>query len=210
MLQAIAAGTLFLSTLGAPVTAPDMAPPPPDRMAIDVVTANGSGCPAGTTEVAVSPDNTRFTVTYSEYSALVGVGAKPLDFRKNCQISLDVHVPHGFTYAIARADYRGFAHLEKGASGYQAANYYFQGESPTARTRHDFTGYVDGNWQTTDEVGIASLSFRPCGETAYLNINTELRVNAGRSDRKSTTSFLTMDSTDADLDTVYHVAWRKC
>ena len=210
MFQAIAAGALALSSLGAPVTAPDKVPPPPDKMSIGVVTANGSGCPAGTAEVAVSPDNTRFTVTYSEYNALVGVGAKPLDFRKNCQIALDVHVPHGFTYAIARADYRGFAHLEKGASGYQAANYYFQGESPTARARHDFHGYRDGYWQTTDEVGIASLSFRPCGETAYLNINTELRVNAGSSDRRSTTSLLTMDSTDADLNTVYHVAWRKC
>ncbi|GAA1809076.1 hypothetical protein GCM10009835_30230 [Planosporangium flavigriseum] len=100
--------------------------PPPDKIVIDVVTVNGSGCPAGTAAVAVSPDNAAFTVTYSHYLAQVGVGAKPTDFRKNCQLNLAVHVPQGFTYAIAKADYRGFAHLENGATGLQRANYYFQ------------------------------------------------------------------------------------
>ncbi|KJK55093.1 DUF4360 domain-containing protein, partial [Saccharothrix sp. ST-888] len=83
--------------------------PPPDKIVIDVATVNGSGCPAGTAAIAVSPDNTAFTVTYSNYLAQVGVGANPTDFRKNCQLNLDVHVPQGFTYAIAAADYRGFA-----------------------------------------------------------------------------------------------------
>ncbi len=64
-------------------------PPPPDRIVIDVVTVNGSGCPAGTAAIAVSPDNQAFTVTYSDYLAQVGVGSKPTDFRKNCQDSTD-------------------------------------------------------------------------------------------------------------------------
>jgi hypothetical protein len=72
-------------------------PPPPDRIIIDVVTVNGSGCRPNTAAVAVSPDNTAFTVTYSEYLAQVGVGSKPTDFRKNCQLNLRVHVPQGFT-----------------------------------------------------------------------------------------------------------------
>lgn len=211
MLQLLTAGALFVSSLAAPVTdTPMKVPPPPDKMVIDVVAANGSGCPLGTADVTVAQDNTAFTITYSEYTAMVGVGAKPLDFRKNCQIALNVHVPQGFTYAIASADYRGFAHLEAGATGYQAANYYFQGHTQTARARHNFAGYRDGYWQTTDVVGIGSLSFLPCGEMRYLNINTELRVSAGWSDTKTKTSFLTMDSTDADLKTVYHVAWKKC
>jgi hypothetical protein len=54
-------------------------PPPSDHIVIDVITVNGSGCPAGTAAVAVSPDNTAFTVTYSNYTAQVGVGAGPTD-----------------------------------------------------------------------------------------------------------------------------------
>ncbi|GAA4587909.1 hypothetical protein BJY16_008378 [Actinoplanes octamycinicus] len=204
MLSTITAGALLLSTLGG-----TPAPPPLDKMVIDVVATNGSGCPDKTAKVQVSPDNTAFTVTYSDFVAQVGPDAGPTDFRKNCQMALNVHVPQGYTYAVAGADYRGFGHLEAGATGSETAFYYFQGESHTTRIRHDFKGWMDTDWQHTDRVEVGSLSFLPCGEQRYLNVNTELRVNAGTSSRK-TTSFLTMDSTDASLQTVYHVSWLKC
>jgi hypothetical protein len=212
MLKALATGAAMLASLVA-TAAPATAAParwPDEKMVIDVVAANGSGCPWGTAEVTPSPDNTAFTVTYSEFTAQVGVGAKPTDFRKNCQLGLNVHVPQGYTYAISGTDYRGFAHLEAGASASETAFYYFQGESQTTRIRHGFTGYADDDWRRTDTVGIASLSFLPCGEERYLNVNTELRVNGGWSNTRRTTSFLTMDSTDGRIDTVYHVAWKKC
>nr|WP_203776840.1 DUF4360 domain-containing protein [Actinoplanes nipponensis] len=203
----------MLAVLALPGTAlagPSHPVSPPDQMMIiDVVNANGSGCPAGTAAITVSPDNTAFTVTYSEYTAQVGPEAAVLDFRKNCQLALDIKVPSGFTFAIASANYRGYARLASGARGLEAANYYFQGHSQTTRLRHDFWGPMDSDWQTTDTVGIASLSFLPCGERRYLNINTELRVNGGSS-RPRNTSIMSMDSTDAAINTVYRVAWRHC
>ncbi|WP_408610577.1 DUF4360 domain-containing protein [Lentzea terrae] len=42
---------------------PTPAAAPPGKVTIDVVTVNGSGCPAGTTAVATAADNTAFTVT---------------------------------------------------------------------------------------------------------------------------------------------------
>ncbi|MBZ4324335.1 DUF4360 domain-containing protein, partial [Streptomyces huiliensis] len=44
----------------------------------------------------------------------------------------------------------------------------------------------------------------------YFNINTELRVDAGTSDTAKTTSFLMMDSTDGNISTLYHFAWKQC
>ncbi|MBW6433400.1 DUF4360 domain-containing protein [Actinoplanes hulinensis] len=212
MRNAVVTATTLLAALAATVVpaAAAPAPFPVDEMVIDVVAANGSGCPLGTADVTVSPDNKAFTVTYSEFTAQVGAGAKPLDFRKNCQLALNVDVPQGFTYAIASTDHRGYARLEKGASATQSSFYYFQGEARTHRSRHQFTGPTDGDWQRTDSFGINSVSFLPCGEQRYLNVNTELRVNAGWSDKSRATSFLTMDSTDGNLDTVYHVTWKKC
>ncbi|GHC74352.1 DUF4360 domain-containing protein [Streptomyces cinnamoneus] len=184
--------------------------PPPDKIVIDVVSVNGSGCPAGTANVTVSPDNTAFTVSYSNYVAQVGVGAKPTDFRKNCQLSLNVHVPQGFTYAVARADYRGFARLEKGATGLERANYYFQGMTQTAYVNHHFTGPLNDNWQTSDTTDIDALIYHPCGAKRNFNINTELRVDAGTSDTTKTTSLVAMDSTDGNISTLYHFAWKQC
>ncbi|MFI9306892.1 DUF4360 domain-containing protein [Streptomyces triculaminicus] len=211
VMTAAAAAALLATSSPATATGwPGDGVPPPDKIVIDVVAVNGSGCPAGTAIVTVSPDNTAFTVSYSNYVAQVGVGSKPTDFRKNCQLALNVHVPHGFTYAIAQADYRGFAHLEKGATGLERANYYFQGMSQTAFVNHHFTGALNDNWQTSDTTPIDQVIYAPCGATRYFNINTELRVDAGTSDPSKTTSFLAMDSTDGNISTLYHFSWKQC
>lgn len=190
-------------------SSPIFTDPPPDKIIIKLATVNGSGCPQGTTAVAVSPDNTAFTVTYSAYLAQVGGGADPTAFRKNCQLSLNVHVPGGFTYAIASADYRGFASLQRGASATQKASYYFQGSPETASRTHPFSGPLEDNWQATDETDWAQIVWAPCGVERNFNINTELRVNKGTSPANST-SFMTMDSTDGDISTTYHLAWKEC
>ncbi|MFI6996640.1 DUF4360 domain-containing protein [Nocardia sp. NPDC050175] len=183
---------------------------PPDKVVIDVVTVNGSGCPQGTAAVEVLPDNTAFTVTTRRYTARVGVGARPHDFRKNCQLNLKVNVPQGFTYGIAQADYRGFAHLEQGATALEAARYYFQGDSSTDFAYHNFKGPLNDVWQTTDKPDIGSIVYLPCGEDRNFNINTELRVYAGTSDPEETSSFITMDSPDGSVNTTYQFAWKKC
>ncbi|ARZ71903.1 DUF4360 domain-containing protein [Streptomyces sp. HU2014] len=184
--------------------------PPPDKVVIDVVSVNGSGCPAGTAAVAVAGDNTAFTVTYSDYLAQVGVGSRPTDFRKNCQLGLNIHVPQGYTYAIAKADYRGFAHLQRGATGLEKASYYFQGMSQTTSVTHRFTGPLSDNWRTTDVTAADALVYAPCGAQRILNVNTELRVGAGTSDTDTTNSFMAMDSTDGSVNTLYHFSWKEC
>ncbi|WP_424923871.1 DUF4360 domain-containing protein [Actinophytocola oryzae] len=200
----------FISPASATGFLDDPVPPPDDHIVIDIVTVNGSGCPPGSAAVSVAPDNTAFTVTYSTYLAQVGVGSRPTDFRKNCQLNVAVHVPQGFTYAIARADYRGFASLARGANATQRASYYFQGMPQTEYRTHTFTGALEDNWQTSDETDISALIYHPCGQLRNLNINTELRVNAGTSNTSTTTSFLAMDSADGDINTTYHFHWEHC
>ncbi|QLE70702.1 DUF4360 domain-containing protein [Streptomyces rectiverticillatus] len=210
VMTAGAAVALVAAASFAPSSAAADRVPPPDRVVIDVMAVNGSGCPAGTAAVALAPDNTAFTVTYSKYLAQVGVGAKPTDFRKNCQLGLNIHVPQGFTYAIAKADYRGFAHLESGAVGMERASYYFQGMSHTTTVSHRFAGPLSDNWQTTDVTDAAEVVYAPCGAQRLLNVNTELRVSAGSSDPSDSTSFMEMDSTDGSVSTLYHFTWKEC
>jgi hypothetical protein len=215
MLNVMAVGSVVLSMFMSPAAAVTPAGgvfdnPPPDKIVIDVVTVNGSGCKAGTAAVAVSADNTAFTVTYSDYLAQIGGGAKSTDFRKNCQLNLRVHVPSGFTYAIAEADFRGYALLAKGATAQERANYYFQGSPETLYTTHPFKGPYDNDWTASDSLDVASLVYKPCGEERNLNVNTELKVAAGKSDPKKDMSMISMDSTDGSITTVYHFAWKNC
>ncbi|TMQ94769.1 DUF4360 domain-containing protein [Actinomadura soli] len=198
---------LALSVAAAPAASASDDPPPPGKITMQVLTVNGSGCPAGTAAVAPSSDNTAFTVTYSDYMAQAGGDSKPTDFRKNCQLSLAVHIPQGFTYAIASADYRGFAHLGAGATGTERANYYHQGMSQTTPISHTIKGKYSSNWQFTDRTPVAELVFKPCGENRNFNINTELRVENASDDE---TSFMSFDSADGSVRTVYQFAWKKC
>jgi hypothetical protein len=199
MLKALAAGAALLAAATTPAAA--SAPAPPPKVTIGVVEANGSGCPDGSFTMRVSRGNT-FTLENNSYTASVGVGAGPLDFRKNCQLALDVRVPRGYTYALADIGYRGHAHLAAGASGSQSASFYFSGMSQTTRTRHHLSGPRRGVWQHRDK--LSPLSFLPCGDQRYLQVNTDLRVNAGRSGPK-TTSWLNMESF-----TVYRIALKRC
>ncbi|MEU6371223.1 DUF4360 domain-containing protein [Streptomyces sp. NPDC046931] len=185
-------------------------PPLPAPITIDNVTANGTGCPPGTAAVAISPDQTTFTVTYSNYIAQAGPSSPPSARQKNCQLNLLLHVPgRRSTYAIVTATYRGFASLAPGASGTERASYHFQGDAHTTTFTHHFPGGFNNNWQTTDTVHIAARNRARCGEDRTLTINTELQVDPGTSS-PSATSLMDMDSTDGSIQTVYHLAWKKC
>ena len=201
------------SVQSAPPEATQVERPPPGSIDIRLVTVNGSGCPDATgAAVAVAPDHTAFTATYRShrYLAKVGVGAGPTDRRVNCQLSIQFHIPNGFTYAIAKADYRGYAHLARGAWGIEKASYYFQGSPGTVYRQHRINGATDDNFEFTDDTPIAALVWAPCGALRNFNVNTELRVNAGSSDPSRTPSYLTMDSTDLSVHTIYHLAWKHC
>ena len=200
--------TALVATAVLTAPAAQAVPDVPDYVTIDVVTVNGSGCPAGTAAVAASDDRTAFTVTYSQYLAQAGQGSGPTDFRKNCQLNIRVSYPQGFTFGIAQADYRGFAHLQSGATGTEKGSYYFQGMSQTASRTHHFYGPKSDNWQATDRAQISEIVYAPCGELRHLNINTELRVNAGSSSKAN--SFMTMDSTDSSVSTKYQFSWKRC
>jgi hypothetical protein len=183
---------------------------PSDPITVEVVTVNGSGCAAGTATVKSAADNTSFSVAYANYVAKVGVGAAPTDLRKNCQLSLLVHVPQGFTYAIARADYSGTAQLAAGATGLQRATYYLQGSPADTYSDHTFHGPLSGRWQATDSTATTDLVYAPCGTSRILNVNTELRVDEGTSDPLTTSSSLSMKSTSGSVNTIYRFAWKQC
>jgi hypothetical protein len=190
-------------------TADDGTAPPAERITLDVITVNGSGCPAGSAYASVLPDNTGFRVTYRDFIAEAGGDAAPTGFRKTCQINLLVHIPQGFTFAIARADYAGRARLEDGATALQRTNYYFQGSSDNSYVDHPFAGPLRSIWHTIDATPVTELVFAPCGELRSLNLNTELRVDEGTLNPGRASS-MSMRSTDGNVETIVQFQWKRC
>ncbi|MDQ7911282.1 DUF4360 domain-containing protein [Phytohabitans sp. ZYX-F-186] len=178
---------------------------PVDAIQVDVVAANGSGCPPGTVRAISNADRTGFRMTYASFVAEAGGTADLTDRRKNCQAALLVTVPAGWTFAIAEAEYRGRIRLDSGATALHRTNYYWQGSSENNTVDHPLSGPLSGIWRADDKA--YTLVYQPCEEQRILNVNTELRVDEGTSSRRNTIS---MGSSEGDVDTLFNFAWRRC
>ena len=185
------------------------ADPDPGTIYITDMTYNGSGCPWGSTVAHVADDATTFTVIHSQFLAQVGPGIMASEARKNCQNQPRALRAQGFSYAIASVDYRGYAELAKGATGRQKATYYFEGQPVQGSTEHVFHGLLEDDWHVNETADVAALVWSPCGAKRNLNINAEVRVARGTSPA-SASSYMTMDSEDGSIQTIYHIAWKTC
>ena len=167
----------------------------------------GSGCPAGSARAIVSPDLKSFTMIFDKY-VVNAAGSNSFD-RKNCQILVNLNFPQGWTYSIARMDYRGFYDISAGASGSQQALYYFQGNLQQARLNTVFNGPTTGDYTLSDTLGINNLVWAPCGSQSGLNINTSLLAKVGPNNPNGYAQ-LTTDSADGSVQTTYALQWQRC
>jgi Domain of unknown function (DUF4360) len=206
MLKLAALGAALFSSLAvAPAHASAATPAQPPSFTVRLLTANGSGCPLGSATVS-RPSNSTFTVRYSRFVASSGGGSSPIDFRKNCQLDTLVGIPAGWTVGVGEVDYRGYAHLGKGARGMIGAYYYFAGQTGTSTQSHQILGPTNRYYAFNDKAAV--LAYAPCATSVGLNINTQLLSFAG-SDR-SYLNQITMDSTKVSLGTVYHLVFQRC
>ncbi|MFE0044625.1 DUF4360 domain-containing protein [Streptomyces albireticuli] len=202
------AAALVAATLS-PAPATPGETPPPDGVFLELATVSGA-CGSHRTSVALSGDRTEFRLFSGEFTSRVGVGSKPGESYRNCQVMLSVRVPTGYTYAIAGTDYEGHGSLEKGARGQVRVENYFQGTPGRSSVTHPFAGPFQGGWKEADVIFDSALLYAPCGENRALNLNIALRVEAGTSDTSTTRSFLTHGSTPSGAETVYHLSWKRC
>jgi hypothetical protein len=196
---------VFCTVLALSPSTPARAAVPDGNITLEVIAVNGSGCAPGTATAIAHSDKTGFRIRYYDFVAEAGGTADPTDRRKNCQVGVLVTVPAGWTFAIAEAEYRGRARLQAGATGLQRTNYYWQGSSANNSSEETFTGPLNGYWDTSDVAPV--LVYTPCGEQRVLNINAELRVDAGNAAARSSMS---MRSSDGDVDTLFNVNWQRC
>jgi hypothetical protein len=202
----IAAALLPLLT---PVAAIQAVEPPTGTLGFELVVTNGHGCPPGSIDWYLSPDNTAFVLNYRAHLASAGAGALPTDARMNCQAAVNLTAPPGYTYAISSVDYAGTAHIAAGATANARANYYSAGMPTGAYPSKRYPGPFDGTWGWTETVQPEAMVYYPCGEARMININTEVRVSIGTSD-PAAASWISFNGTEGGVSTRYHLTWVAC
>jgi hypothetical protein len=166
----------------------------------------GSGCPAGSASVTLSPDLKALSILFDEFMVEAGgLDGKSLD-RKSCNIAIPVHVPSGMSVSVLKVDFRGFLSLPTGAESRFSSEYFFAG-SKGPKLEKTFRGRKEDDFTITNEVDLISLIWSPCGKDVNLRVNTSLLV---KTNRFFDGALSTLDSADIKAGLVYHLSFKKC
>jgi hypothetical protein len=167
----------------------------------------GSGCPAGSVSGQLSSDLTTITLLYASFVAQSGKNIAASNYRKNCQLNVKLKYPSGWQFSVFKADYRGYAQIPSGDTGTCKATYYFSGDSRQISSTMTIRGPYDDNYLKTDQFGVESTVWSPCGLEGLLNINSEVRLTPQDSNKAG---LLTVDSTDLKFKQIHYLQWTKC
>lgn len=176
----------------------------PQKVGIEVLKVDGTGCEEGTTSVALSQDNEAFTVTNGSY--VVHTDGDENDASKDCKIRLKIRPPAGYAFTVFKADYRGFAILADDVKLTLNSGFSFGDDESTEQTIR-FAGPLSDDWAVSQNTPTVWGS---CGVAGKFNVSTELTVADGKHTPSDSVSVATMDSFDGSVQSTYYLGWKTC
>jgi len=165
----------------------------------------GTGCPAGTVSVTLSPDAKSLSLLFDQYQVAVGGDTGKSFDRKSCNIAIPVHVPQGMSVSILKIDYRGFNFLPRGASSQFNVEYFFAGTRGPSFQRK-FYGPLNDDYLIHNELTAEALVWSACGADVNLRTNSSMRVGTTSNQE----AMASIDSEDVNAAIIYQLQWRSC
>ncbi len=209
--------------------------PNPYEVYIKNITAQGNGCPPTTARSVLSPDAKTMSVLFDEYISQIDTSQSIMD-KKDCELTIEVNIPVGWSYSLMSADYRGFAELDKNTMGTQEIVYMFgaladsvpvpqsgvvapSSRIPTRNKVATFSsrivkGPFSGDYSFTHLVTVGEMPWSSCDSRVSrdLKIHTTLMTRSltrGPTKEKGM-AMITLDTVDAALAQKFDLAWKKC
>ena len=165
----------------------------------------GTGCPAGTVYVTLSPDAKSLSLLFDQYQVAVGGQTGKSFDRKSCNIAIPVHVPQGLSVSILKIDFRGFNQLPQSATSQFNVEYFFAGTRGPSYQRK-FRGPIAEDYLINNELAVQAIVWSGCGADVNLRTNSSMRVQTV-SNREAMAS---IDSEDVNAGIIYQLQWRQC
>ena len=167
---------------------------------LGMISAGGTGCPAGSYSAQISPDGRSLSLIFDEYVARADNG-RHID-RKSCGIAIPISVPEGYSVAIATVGLEGWASLSSHARAVVSLETFFSGSRGPHVTK-TLRGPFDRSFEINDELVSSAVVWSPCGQDVILRAQSSLVVYGdGESD-----AIAGIDSLSPAL---FHLRWRRC
>ena len=164
----------------------------------------GTGCPAGSASVTLSPDGAHLSLGLDEFSLEAGkLSGKTLD-RKSCNLAIPVSVPSGYQVAMGEVSITGSNILPRGARSQINLETFFAG-SRGPLVQRNFTGPIVGEFRTGSSVEAEPLQWSACGAHVILRINLNAMVMTNRRRQKAV-----MTVNPSELAQPVNLRWRSC
>ena len=167
----------------------------------------GSGCPAGTASVTLSPSEDALSILFDAFTASAGSSSGKRVDRKSCNLSIPVTIPQGYSVSVIKTDYRGF-NLVPSSGAYTRLNteYFWAGIRGPMFSKL-FTGPQNKDFTTTNGIIAESLDWTPCGASINMRVNSSIMA---QSNNRMDQTDIMVDSADITAGLVYHLQWRRC
>jgi hypothetical protein len=177
-----------------------------DDIAVGIPSYGGTGCPAGSASVTLSPDAKSLSILFDSFTTEAGgMTGKSVD-RKSCNIAIPVHVPQGYSLSVFQIDYRGFNALPQGARSQFNVEYFFAGFTGPRYTK-SFWGPQNQDYLINNRLMAEAVIWTPCGKDVNLRTNTSMMTSTNANREQALSS---VDSMDLTAGIVYQFQWRRC
>ena len=200
--------TIFLTTLAMdlflPNAAHSAAPVGPRNARITEITYSGQGCNRGV-EAVVSGDKQALTLLFDDFSAeLTGRGQNRAS--RSCTVNIELSGTRGWSFIPLAVEYRGYADVDRGATGFQRAAYRVDSQRRRSLGTMNIPGEFADNYRRSVLVSGERDNWTRCSKRTRISLTTVVGVN-GRN-RKG--GFVAIDSVDSETSQNLELAWKPC
>lgn len=167
---------------------------------------SGSGCPKGSADVVIAKNAKRIDIVFDKFFVEADNSLGNVSAKKECDTSIRIKVPHGFSLAIERVKYNGINKLPFGSNAHLVGAHFFNHEQ-VAVVNKRFHGRTTSAFNVNSHVPYQGLAWTPCGEEALVTSRTQLSVVALRSLHPASVQ---VDDKLLRPGISYYLLWRSC
>ena len=96
-----------------------------DPIRVESLMYEGSGCPAGSAAMNISPDGAAFTLLFDSFNLEIEPGPPKKQRTRECAVGALLRAPLGWSWAIVGVDFRGYVSLQSGVSATVESSFRF-------------------------------------------------------------------------------------